>query len=255
VPRGHALGMVTQVPDKDEFSVTKQQMSAGIDVCMGGKVAEEIIFGADQVVAAPRQVKQAWPGDPVSRGSLCRRGPAAGCDARGAPRCGSCAVGRAGTASVCACALQRVFSFLWFGLEGRGGACVRFAAADGPAFVLPSQVTTGARSDLQQATKWARHMVGLQPGSPPPHTHTWSVASLLRGWDTTQHSSTRCVVCPGEFRSQQLAAAMQARPRCLFFPFLGTSRRVFHAAPSLLALEAPDGQLCCRAAARLLSAA
>ncbi len=46
VPRGHALGMVSQVPEKDEYSVTRQQMQAQIDVCMGGKAAEELIFGA-----------------------------------------------------------------------------------------------------------------------------------------------------------------------------------------------------------------
>ena len=46
VPRGHALGMVSQVPEKDEYSVTRQQMLAQIDVCMGGKAAEELIFGA-----------------------------------------------------------------------------------------------------------------------------------------------------------------------------------------------------------------
>lgn len=45
VPRGHALGMVSQVPEKDEYSVTRQQMLAQIDVCMGGKAAEELIFG------------------------------------------------------------------------------------------------------------------------------------------------------------------------------------------------------------------
>ena len=34
MPRGHALGMVSQVPEKDEYSVTKQQV--GVDVeCSG----------------------------------------------------------------------------------------------------------------------------------------------------------------------------------------------------------------------------
>jgi len=51
VPRGHALGMVSQIPDKDEYSTTKQQMMAHIDVCMGGKVAEEMIFGPDFVTS------------------------------------------------------------------------------------------------------------------------------------------------------------------------------------------------------------
>ena len=51
IPRGHALGMVSQVPDKDEYSTTKQQMMAHIDVCMGGKVAEEMIFGPEFVTS------------------------------------------------------------------------------------------------------------------------------------------------------------------------------------------------------------
>lgn len=49
VPRGHALGMVSMLPHQDEYSVTRQQLRAGIDVSMGGRVAEELIFGEDQV--------------------------------------------------------------------------------------------------------------------------------------------------------------------------------------------------------------
>ncbi|KAK2076212.1 hypothetical protein QBZ16_001144 [Prototheca wickerhamii] len=49
VPRGHALGMVSQVPDRDEYSTTKRQLLAQIDVCMGGRAAEELVFGADSV--------------------------------------------------------------------------------------------------------------------------------------------------------------------------------------------------------------
>jgi ATP-dependent Zn protease len=41
-----ALGMVTQLPETDdETSVTRRQLLAKLDVCMGGRVAEEIIFG------------------------------------------------------------------------------------------------------------------------------------------------------------------------------------------------------------------
>ncbi len=59
MPRGHALGMVSQLPDKDEYSRTKQQMKADIDVCMGGKVAEELIFGAEFVTSgATSDLKQ-----------------------------------------------------------------------------------------------------------------------------------------------------------------------------------------------------
>ena len=49
VPRGSALGMVTQLPDKDETSITRRQLLARLDVCMGGRVAEELIFGKDEV--------------------------------------------------------------------------------------------------------------------------------------------------------------------------------------------------------------
>ncbi|GMH32468.1 hypothetical protein BSKO_00302 [Bryopsis sp. KO-2023] len=49
VARGNALGMVAQMPGKDEFSVSRQQLIAQIDVCMGGKVAEELVFGRDNV--------------------------------------------------------------------------------------------------------------------------------------------------------------------------------------------------------------
>ena len=40
VPRGMALGMVMQLPEKDELSVTRKQLLAKLDVCMGGRVAE-----------------------------------------------------------------------------------------------------------------------------------------------------------------------------------------------------------------------
>lgn len=49
MPRGSALGMVTQLPSNDETSVSKKQLLARLDVCMGGRVAEELIFGRDHI--------------------------------------------------------------------------------------------------------------------------------------------------------------------------------------------------------------
>ena len=56
VPRGRALGMVMQLPEGDQTSVTKEQLLAKMDVCMGGRVAEEIIFGADKVPVGPQVI-------------------------------------------------------------------------------------------------------------------------------------------------------------------------------------------------------
>lgn len=51
MPRGQALGMVSQLPDKDMSSMSKAQMLAKLDVCMGGRAAEEIIFGKENVTS------------------------------------------------------------------------------------------------------------------------------------------------------------------------------------------------------------
>lgn len=51
VPRGHAMGMVMQLPDEDMTSWSRRQMKAEMDVCMGGRVAEELIFGAHNITS------------------------------------------------------------------------------------------------------------------------------------------------------------------------------------------------------------
>ncbi|RKP25555.1 peptidase family M41-domain-containing protein [Syncephalis pseudoplumigaleata] len=51
MPRGQALGMTIQLPEMDKDSYTKQEYLAMLDVCMGGRVAEEMIFGDENVTS------------------------------------------------------------------------------------------------------------------------------------------------------------------------------------------------------------
>ncbi|MFC4254244.1 ATP-dependent zinc metalloprotease FtsH [Altererythrobacter xixiisoli] len=49
IPRGRALGMVMRLPERDSYSYHRDKMHANLAVSMGGRVAEEIIFGHDKV--------------------------------------------------------------------------------------------------------------------------------------------------------------------------------------------------------------
>ncbi len=60
IPRGRALGMVMQLPEKDEVSQTREQLHAQMAIAMGGRVAEELIFGDDKVTTgAASDIEQA----------------------------------------------------------------------------------------------------------------------------------------------------------------------------------------------------
>jgi len=49
IPRGRALGMVMRLPERDSYSYHRDKMFANLSVSMGGRVAEELIFGHDKV--------------------------------------------------------------------------------------------------------------------------------------------------------------------------------------------------------------
>jgi cell division protease FtsH len=60
IPRGRALGMVMQLPERDKLSMSYEQMTSRLAVLMGGRVAEEIIFGKDKVTSgAQSDIEQA----------------------------------------------------------------------------------------------------------------------------------------------------------------------------------------------------
>ena len=49
IPRGRALGLVMRLPERDNYSYHRDKMYANLAVSMGGRVAEELIFGYDKV--------------------------------------------------------------------------------------------------------------------------------------------------------------------------------------------------------------
>ena len=49
IPRGRALGVTMFLPEEDRYSYTKEQLDSQISSLFGGRVAEELIFGADFV--------------------------------------------------------------------------------------------------------------------------------------------------------------------------------------------------------------
>lgn len=55
IPRGGALGMVMRLPEKDKISVSREELLSDIKVAMGGRVAEELIFGYDKVTTGASQ--------------------------------------------------------------------------------------------------------------------------------------------------------------------------------------------------------
>jgi cell division protease FtsH len=60
IPRGRALGMVMQLPERDKLSMSYEQMTSRLIIMMGGRVAEEMTFGKDKVTSgAQSDIEQA----------------------------------------------------------------------------------------------------------------------------------------------------------------------------------------------------
>lgn len=60
MPRGHALGVTQTLPELDRVSQSKKELLARIDMCMGGKMAEQLIYGEDNVTTgASSDIQQA----------------------------------------------------------------------------------------------------------------------------------------------------------------------------------------------------
>lgn len=60
IPRGPSLGHTAYIPEKEHYHVTKSQMLAQLDTLMGGRVAEELIFGSEKITSgAASDLKQA----------------------------------------------------------------------------------------------------------------------------------------------------------------------------------------------------
>ena len=60
IPRGRALGMVMQLPERDKLSMSLEQMTSRLAIMMGGRVAEELVFGRQKVTSgASSDIEQA----------------------------------------------------------------------------------------------------------------------------------------------------------------------------------------------------
>ena len=58
IPRGRALGMVQGLPERDQISQSYEQLTAMLAIAMGGRVAEELVFG-DVTTGASGDIRMA----------------------------------------------------------------------------------------------------------------------------------------------------------------------------------------------------
>lgn len=58
IPHGRALGLTVSLPERDPYTKTKSMLSDWIKVCMGGYVAEELVYG-ETTTGTSNDIKQA----------------------------------------------------------------------------------------------------------------------------------------------------------------------------------------------------
>ena len=60
IPRGRALGVTMNLPERDRLSISKSEMEARLAMMFGGRIAEELIFGpANVTTGAANDIMQA----------------------------------------------------------------------------------------------------------------------------------------------------------------------------------------------------
>jgi cell division protease FtsH len=60
IPRGRALGVTWNLPDRDRYSMSMIQMKARLALCFGGRIAEQLIYGTDSLnTGASNDIQQA----------------------------------------------------------------------------------------------------------------------------------------------------------------------------------------------------
>jgi len=60
IPRGRALGVTWNLPERDRYSMTMKQMKARLALCFGGRIAEQLIYGQDELnTGASNDIQQA----------------------------------------------------------------------------------------------------------------------------------------------------------------------------------------------------
>jgi ATP-dependent Zn proteases len=60
IPRGRALGVTMNLPERDRYGMKKSEMEARLAMMFGGRVAEELIYGAEEVTTgASNDIQQA----------------------------------------------------------------------------------------------------------------------------------------------------------------------------------------------------